>query len=641
MAAFGIIELIKEARRRRVFRVAGLYILGSWVLVQVADLAFPAIGVPEASIRYVWFGIILGFPVALVFGWRYQINDGRIMRTISGRDGIELALQRTDFVILAALAAIVVAIALGAIGDILRTQSPISQVDSSDAIDPASIAVLPFVNMSSNPENTFFADGISEELLNGLAKIPELRVIGRTSSFSLRNKAMDIREISQKLNVALVLEGSVRVAGERLRITAQLIDARDDSHLWSQTYQRSLDDVFAIQDEISVNVVGAITNELGLGQDQVLSHTSPENSAAYVEFLRARDTLRNADYDLAKIDEAIRLLESSVELDPSFSPGFAELARAYLSRADHMEHSYQPEGQREAIRLAQEAADVAVQLAPASLGSRVAWASAQTDADAKMEAFRSILETYPNAIEAYRYLGWQAWETGRIESALDYAFRYHSLDPLVADSSELLGHALNSAGRLRESSDYFRLSSELRWEVGADLGEPEAGWTEWAKSLPARDANLGQDMHLNMHVQEQCQNSFELGKTPESGGSRTVAYFRPLPDATGWCNTYINLRPDPYKGKYIRLVGVIKASADVNDAALWMRIDGDRAFFNLGFDNGMPDRITGQDKEWRPYELGLYVPDDAHAVRFGVSLSTGTVWVRSFRMDLSDSSTFN
>jgi len=321
-------KLIKEARRRRVFRVAGLYIVAAWVVVQIALAAFPALSISDTAVRYVWIAALFCFPVAVFFGWRYDIRDGRIVRTGAGGADVPLALQRADFAVLAAIGIVTVMILAGAFREITSMESPEPPWPSLDDIDSASVAVLPFVNMSADPNNEYFSDGLTETLLHMLAQLPDLKVSARTSAFSFKNKDVDIRTIALALGVAHVLEGSVQKSGDRVRVTAQLIRADDGFHIWSHNYDRTLDDVFAIQDEISSDVAIALGSTL-LGDDNAgIRNVETMNFAAYDIYLRALEQQNiNTLEALSKADELFR---AALEKDPEFVDAKLGLARNYM-----------------------------------------------------------------------------------------------------------------------------------------------------------------------------------------------------------------------------------------------------------------------------------------------------------------------
>ena len=269
-------KFLEEIQRRNVTKVALVYIIAGWLTMQVVDVMFPALNLPEWMISAVAAFILIGFPFALIFAWAFEMTPEGIKRekdvdrdtSITPATGQKL--NRTAMIILVAAVGFLLldkfVLQLG------EERSPATEQIMTEA--RPSIAVLPFVNMSDDEANEYFSDGLSEELLNLLAKIPRLHVAGRTSSFQFKNTNQDLRVIGQQLNVANVLEGSVRKSGTRLRITAQLIDTENGYHLWSETYDRDLTDIFAVQDEIASNVVDALKVTLLGEQALSLIHIS-------------------------------------------------------------------------------------------------------------------------------------------------------------------------------------------------------------------------------------------------------------------------------------------------------------------------------------------------------------------------------
>ena len=258
-------SFIAELKRRNVFRVAVAYGIVAWLLIEVAHTAFPTLQLPDWAPTLVTVLVIMGFPVALVIAWAFELTPEGIKRetAVDSADSITHQTGRKlDFIIIGVLAVAVVYFAVDKF--VLETEpEPVAEgTEQVPAAEPVarerSIAVLPFVNMSSDPEQEYFSDGLSEEILNLLAKIPELKVIGRTSSFAFKGQNQDLRGIGQALGVNTVLEGSVRKSGERVRITAQLIDVSDGAHIWSESYDRTLTDIFAVQDNVAASIIDAL-----------------------------------------------------------------------------------------------------------------------------------------------------------------------------------------------------------------------------------------------------------------------------------------------------------------------------------------------------------------------------------------------
>jgi TolB-like protein len=269
-----------------VFRVAFVYLLASWLILQIADLITPILGVPEWSSKLIFLLLILGFPFALILAWAYEMTpDGLKKEKNVDRDEsiTKETGRKIDFMIIGALVlALVYSVVFRNPGaDFDRAISPIPVV-AEDGI--RSIAVLPLVNMSSDKETDYFSDGLAEELLNLLAKVDSLRVAARTSSFAYKGQNQNIQEIGKELNVGYLLEGSVRRSGDKVRITTQLVSVADGFHLWSETYDGELTDIFALQDEIATAVVKALRIELL--DEEISPDRVAINPAAYDLFLR-------------------------------------------------------------------------------------------------------------------------------------------------------------------------------------------------------------------------------------------------------------------------------------------------------------------------------------------------------------------
>src|SRR5204863_720446 len=251
-----------ELKRRNVYKVAVAYAIVGWLLVQVATQVFPFFEIPNWAVRLVVLAIVIGFPIALVIAWAFELTPEGLKRT----EDVDLAASARQPRKRAWIVVIIVAGAMSLGLFFLGRMTAPGKQSGANEVSSKSIAVLPFVNMSSDRENEYFVDGLTEEILNRLAQISALRVPGRTSSFAFKGKNADLRQIGTELGVAHVLEGSVRKSGEHLRITAQLVRTADGFHLWSQNFDRKLNDVFAIQDEIARAIADALSAPLGLAE---------------------------------------------------------------------------------------------------------------------------------------------------------------------------------------------------------------------------------------------------------------------------------------------------------------------------------------------------------------------------------------
>jgi TolB-like protein len=300
-------SFFRELRRRNVIRVAATYLALAWLVVQIVETLFPMFGVSDATARIVVVALAIGFIPVLVLSWAFEWTPEGLKRDSAvdhGSRTAQVSAKRLDRIVIAAL---VIALTYFVVDELLiETQNP------SGIPDDRSIAVLPFVNMSSDPEQEYFADGISEELLNLLARIPELRVISRTSAFAFKGKDIDIPEIARELNVAHILEGSVRKSGNSIRITVQLIQTDSDRHLWSETYERTLDDIFAIQDDVAEHVVDQL--EIRLLAD--MPSTKQVDPLAYERFLQARSI--TALSNRSQYPAAAELLETALSIEPDY-----------------------------------------------------------------------------------------------------------------------------------------------------------------------------------------------------------------------------------------------------------------------------------------------------------------------------------
>jgi len=317
-------SLFSELKRRNVFRVALLYLVASWLIIQVADVGVSLLGLPDWTGRLVFLLLLIGLPLVVVFSWAYEITPEGLKREkeVERDESIthETARKLNTAVIVLLLIAVGGMIADRLIPEESAAPGRTAAVTGDDAPVDKSIAVLPFVNMSADPENEYFSDGLSEELLNLLAKIPELKVAARTSAFSFKDADVGIAEIADALNVAHVLEGSVRKSGDEIRITAQLIKGSDGYHLWSHTWDRTLIDVFAIQDEIAAAVVNALKVTL-LGE---LPHASVTDTRAYELYLQAKvfADMRTPE----SLERAALLLTEALDIDPDYAEAWIELS---------------------------------------------------------------------------------------------------------------------------------------------------------------------------------------------------------------------------------------------------------------------------------------------------------------------------
>lgn len=329
-----ISSFVSELRRRRVFRVAGVYAVIAWLMIQIAETVFPYLLIPDWAVRLVIVLSLLGLPIAVVLAWAYELTPDGMQRAAPKRDegaapppaagGRGRALPLAIAGSVAVLLGIVLVAGYGFMGG----------GDAAPAEDRpiSSIAVLAFEDMSPAQDQEYFGDGIAEELLDALTRIPGLEVASRTSAFSFKGKGARIGEIASVLGVQAVLEGSVRTSGDQLRVTAQLIDARTDRHLWSETYTRDFTDIFLVQDSISRSIVGALRGTLSRSRGSLIS-AGTRDAEAYRLFLQGRHALRRGGLEAAA--EAIRMLEQAIERDSEYAEAHEVLAEAYTVAGRH------------------------------------------------------------------------------------------------------------------------------------------------------------------------------------------------------------------------------------------------------------------------------------------------------------------
>jgi TolB-like protein len=433
-----------ELRRRNVFKVGVAYAIVAWLLVQVSVAVETPLHLPGWMDTFVIVLLIIGFPIALFLTWAYELTPGGVKRIGAGDKQVVNA-------------------------------GPLS-VGVTEAATPAldaskqSIAVLPFVNMSSDPEQEYFTDGISEELLNQLTKLRGLHVAGRTSSFYFKNKNENFRVIGDQLNVAHILEGSVRKAGNRVRITAQLIKVADGYHLWSETFDRELDDIFAIQEDIARAVTNSLALTLNIA-DVDLSAGSTQNFAAYDHYLNGLACVRQTSRD--SVIRAIDNFKHAIELDPKFALPWSGLSASYNTA-----QVFIPENAEEWRIQGERAARRAIELAP-ELGEAHAalatWLRGKNEwRDAEAEHLKALALT-PNLYFTNLSYGVFLLTAGRPQQAIDYFRRARKADPLVAMPVMMLAITQDSLGNHTEALAAYAQAREL---IGAR--GPKQGYHLWS-----------------------------------------------------------------------------------------------------------------------------------------------------------------
>jgi adenylate cyclase len=504
------LSLFRELKRRNVFRVSIAYIVMAWLVMQITDVILNNIVAPAWVFHVLLLFVAVGFPFAVFFAWAFELTPDGIKR----EHEVDRSLSITPYTgkKLDRIIIVVLVLALGYFAFdkfILSTSRDAALAEASARAAAGqeatsgfdrSIAVLPFLNMSDDAGNEYFSDGLSEELLNLLAKIPELKVASRSSSFQFKGEKIDVKEAAQKLNVAHVLEGSVRKSGKQIRITAQLIKADDGYHMWSQTYDRSLDNIFAIQDEISASVVAALKVEL-LGE---VPKAEVVNAEAYTLFLKARYLY--SKWGKENFESAIEAFRQALIIEPEYAEAWASLSVAYLTQATS---GYRPRD--EGLALARDAVERALSYNP---GLAAAWARLsliqsrfEWDWAGAEVSVQKALDLEPNDYRVLSAAGSLSGTLDRLDDALAYYRRILDKEPLELISLYNVAEVLLRQGRLVESEAAFRRLLELNpedWGTHTQLaiillmqGEPQQAWRELDLEVDPLQQEFGRILALS------------------------------------------------------------------------------------------------------------------------------------------------
>ena len=426
-------SLLAELQRRNVFRVALVYVAVGWITMQVVDTMAPALQLPEWIPSAIALLLIVGFPLALVFAWAYELTPEGLKkeREVDRAESITRETGRKlDFIIIGALAVAVVFLLVDKFAP--QSDSPEQITDTSEDTESRvaadnTIAVLPFADMSPAKDQEYFTDGLTENLLHALAQIREIKVAGRTSSFAFKDRKEVLSSIGEQLRVRNILEGSVRKSGDQIRVTAQLVDTRDGFHLWSNTFNRELNDVFAVQDEITTAVVAALRKTM-LGDTEVATGYN-RNAYAYNAYLQGRffDSKRN----LESWDRAIEQFEAALEIDPNMALAWAGLSDAIADKTGFTagESSF-----AEGYEKAREAAVKALALDAGLPEAHVALGQIQRYYDwdwrAAERSYRRALDLRPGDPDIRSRLAGLLANRGKVDEALPEIEQVLALDPL-------------------------------------------------------------------------------------------------------------------------------------------------------------------------------------------------------------------
>jgi TolB-like protein/Flp pilus assembly protein TadD len=437
-----------ELKRRNVIRVGLAYLVLSWVLLQVGDVVFDALRLEDTALTIMLVLLALGFVPAVVIAWVYELTPEGVRRE-SDVDRDQSITPETGHRLNIVIVVLLVA-ALGLFAfDRFGSSGPAEQASAPipEQVGERSIAVLPFADMSAEGDQAYFGDGIAEELLNVLAQVDGLKVAARTSSFKFRGDEHDIVEIGNQLNVATVLEGSVRKAGNQVRITAQLIDVAGGYHVWSETYDRELDNILAVQDEIATSIVDALRLELQL-QSHSGSGANADSGAAYDLYLRGRELAREPSKD--DLMRALQYYEEALAIDPDFVPALGAIAIAWTWLED-----YGGIRGQEAFDKAEPAARRALELDPARADALTAMGFLEdrqyNNPVAASDYFERALAANPAHTEAATLYADALVELGDHEGALDVRRNAVERDPLSSFLKSRLVSQLANMGQFDEA----------------------------------------------------------------------------------------------------------------------------------------------------------------------------------------------
>lgn len=475
-------DLFSELKRRNVVRVGAAYAVVGWLIIEVVDTLAPRMAMPDWVPGFAIILVLIGFPIALLFAWAYEITPDGLKKTadVEVRASVTVNTGRKiDRMIIGGLVVVVGFL----LADRFLGLGGAGTSDTRGEVQDASIAVLPFVNLSSDPEQEYFSDGISEELLNVLAQIPDLRVAARTSSFQFKGENRDIIEIANQLHVGYVLDGSVRKSGLQVRITAQLIDATTGFHLWSETFDRNVEDVFAVQDEISAAIVAALKERLGLVSEVAPRVATTANTEAHEAYLRGRHLV--VQRTRGTIDGAVLEFEKALALDPDYALAHAELSLAFhfLYRGQYGDLTIS-----ETLARAAPHATRALELAPNLAEAQAAAAFMEWRRGAlepALEGFARAIAINPNYASAHNWIALiRGSELGRYTEAMSAQETALRLDPLSIPAIGNQARSLLARSRVVEAEQALEklasIAPAFRANIYAEAVSNRGEWSEAA-----------------------------------------------------------------------------------------------------------------------------------------------------------------
>ena len=458
----------EELKRRKVYRVAIAYVVGSWALAQGLAQVLPVFDIPNSAIRGVIALLLVGFPVALVLAWMFDITPTGIERTSAVEPHPQSKSRRRRNVILLGMGGATISIAAGLF---LLPRAVAHKVDKS-------IAVLPFENLSDDQANAYFADGVQDDVLTNLSKIGDLKVISRTSVMQYRGRPTNVREIGKTLGVSNILEGSVRRSGNRVRVNVQLIDANTDEHLWANDYDRDVTDVFAIQSDLAQSIAQALQAKLSAGEKSQMTRKPTENGEAYLAFVQAHD-LSCAYEDVDKLKQSEQLYQRAIELDPNFALAIARSSQLESWIARDIDRT--AERREKARTLAERALQLQPDLPEAHLARGYSYYWGDNNYDAALKEFEMAQQGLPNEAEVYLAIGAIQRRQGKWAESTANMEKAVSLNPKDWWSLQNLAHnytMLRDFDKANQTIDRALAANRTAlgpWEVKSKLAISEKG----------------------------------------------------------------------------------------------------------------------------------------------------------------------
>jgi TolB-like protein/Tfp pilus assembly protein PilF len=448
-----------ELKRRNVYKVGIAYIVAGWALSQGIAQVFPVFDVPNWVIRSIVVLIIIGLPIALVLAWMFEITPQGIKRTETADAMPGTARQKKHTWIYVVVIGALLSIGLFFLGRYTAENKMENGRPGGPSVPEKSIAVLPFDNLSRDPDNAYFAEGVQEEILTRLARVADLKVISRTSTQRFNSAPSDLRDIAKQLGVRHILEGSVQKANDQVRVNVQLINTATDAHLWADTYDRKLTDIFAVESEIAKSIADTLRAKLNSSAEHVLASRPTENPEAHELYLKGRYFWNRRTG--ANLQKAVDYFERAIEKDPKYALAYSGLADCHVLLPVYPELGTYPRDEMpKALAAAHKAVELDDTLAEAhtSLGRALA---SDLQLSAATSEFKRAIELNPSYATARQWFGECLQSQGRVQDALAELKRAQEVDPLSLVNNALVGFALDTVGQSDEAIAQLHRTIEM------------------------------------------------------------------------------------------------------------------------------------------------------------------------------------